>query len=569
VAVTATSVADPSRSAVASVEVVCSQTGSISPASSHVAFLQTELLTATLCLAPGAAIQWDVNGVVGGNSLLGTVTSSGAATAIYTAPASLPPSNPVTVHAVSGSTSASATINIYTGIAVTISPDSAVVNTGQGLLLAATVAGTANQGITWAVNGITNGIAALGQICMVGSNPCSTPSGPVAGAVEFLAPAMVPAASPVEVTAIPAADPSAYSDAVLTIVNPSGVSVTISPAYAFVVPTTTAPSDYPFTAQVTGATNTAVTWTLSSTVAGATCTAATCGSFTASGTAPGATGISSGVYTAPGAAPSPNAFALTATSVSDPTASATSVLTITSGPSIEQILPSSVMAGVASSFTLALNGLGFVSTTPGVSPVILVNGSARDSACLSPLNCTTTIDPSDVATAGSVSVQVQIPGAAASLSNPVNLVVVPFDESQQTINLSADSPDYTANIVVYEPTSAAVTTAQINVDSAGTLIAGTCTLQGKAIPVTPPASGSEIFSICVHGNTLDPSFTYQFSGPSPSDIAVTASSLANLFPNLIELDLTITSSTLPGVRTLFITTPNNDRAAASGVLEVQ
>jgi hypothetical protein len=227
------------------------------------------------------------------------------------------------------------------------------------------------------------------------------------------------------------------------------------------------------------------------------------------------------------------------------------------------------MAGVAASFTLALNGLGFVSTTQGVSPVILINGAARASVCLSPLNCTTTIEPSDVATAGNVTVQVQIPGATATLSNPVNLVVVPFDESQQIIDLTADSPDYVANIVVYEPTSAAVTTAQINVDSAGTLIAGTCTLQGKAIPVTPPSAGSAVFSICVHGNTLDPSFTYQFTGPNPSDITVAASSLATLFPNLIELDLTITSNALPGLRTLFITTPNNDRAAASGVLEVQ
>ena len=165
--------------------------------------------------------------------------------------------------------------------------------------------------------------------------------------------------------------------------------------------------------------------------------------------------------------------------------------------------------------------------------------------------------------------QVQIPGATATLSNPVNLVVVPFDESQQTISLSGDSPVYVGNLVVYEPTSAAVATAQINVDSAGTLIAGTCTLQGKSIPVTLPSTGSEVFSICVHGNTLDPSYTYEFSGPSPSDITVVASSLANLFPNLIELDLTISSATLPGPRTLFITTSNNDRAAASGVLEVQ
>jgi hypothetical protein len=38
---------------------------------------------------------------------------------------------------------------------------------------------------------------------------------------------------------------------------------------------------------------------------------------------------------------------------------------------------------------------------------------------------------------------------------------------------------------------------------------------------------------------------------------------------MIELDLQISSATLAGVRTLFITTLNNDRAASTGMLEVR
>jgi hypothetical protein len=38
---------------------------------------------------------------------------------------------------------------------------------------------------------------------------------------------------------------------------------------------------------------------------------------------------------------------------------------------------------------------------------------------------------------------------------------------------------------------------------------------------------------------------------------------------MIELDLQISSATLPGVSTHFITTLNNDRAAATGMLEVR
>jgi hypothetical protein len=65
--------------------------------------------------------------------------------------------------------------------------------------------------------------------------------------------------------------------------------------------------------------------------------------------------------------------------------------------------------------------------------------------------------------------------------------------------------------------------------------------------------------------------TYAFTGPgtSPGDIPVTASAIIGLFPNTIELDLQISSSTVPGVRTLFITSLNNDRASASGILEVK
>lgn len=38
---------------------------------------------------------------------------------------------------------------------------------------------------------------------------------------------------------------------------------------------------------------------------------------------------------------------------------------------------------------------------------------------------------------------------------------------------------------------------------------------------------------------------------------------------MIELDLQRSSTTLPGVRTLFITTLNNDRGTATGMLEVK
>ncbi len=124
-----------------------------------------------------------------------------------------------------------------------------------------------------------------------------------------------------------------------------------------------------------------------------------------------------------------------------------------------------------------------------------------------------------------------------------------------------------------EPTTAAASS-PINVDFIGFLTGGnTCGVQGSPLTITRPVSGSATVSICVHGNGLDPTFRYAFTGPSGApggaDIGVTASAIAGLFPGMIELDLQIANTTLPGVRTLFITTLNNDRAAATGMLEVK
>jgi hypothetical protein len=67
----------------------------------------------------------------------------------------------------------------------------------------------------------------------------------------------------------------------------------------------------------------------------------------------------------------------------------------------------------------------------------------------------------------------------------------------------------------------------------------------------------------VHGNGLDTTFTFAFTGPDTGDIPVVASAVTGLFPNTIELDLTISSTTLPGVRSL-----QTRRFEASGIRDV-
>jgi hypothetical protein len=268
-------------------------------------------------------------------------------------------------------------------------------------------------------------------------------------------------------------------------------------------------------------------------------------------------------------APSPNGIAVIATSVADGTKSATATVAITSGPAIEVILPSSVMAGAVEGFPFSVQGLNFVAGSGSAASTILINGIARATTCPNANTCTTVLNPADVESAATLTIQIQNPAPQAQLSNPVPFVIVPFDVSIGVIALSAGQPASTGtNIIVTEPTTAAAS-APIDVDSIGFLTSNSCGVQASPLTVTRPSSGSSTVSLCIHGNLLDPTFTYVFTGPAGGDISVTASAVNGLFPNTIELDLQISSATLPGVRTLFVTTLNNDRAAATAMLEVQ
>ena len=564
VTVTAISVADVSKSASATVTIAaaCSGTTSISPPVASVALAQSQIFTTTLCSTPGTTIAWDVNGVVGGNASLGTIAITGANSATYTAPADLPATNPLPIHAVTNSASASASVTIISNVAVSVVPPNASVVVSGRATFSAVVTNTPDTTVVWSVNGIANGNATIGQVCLSGSNPCAPPAVPTAANVDYLAPATVPASNPVTLTATSHADSSRNGAAVIT-VTPSGggpIAVTISPAYGYVPPSGPSPSQLQFTAQVTGSGETTVTWSVQSGVAGSGCGGTACGTINAAG-----------LYTAPNVAPSPNAISVIATSEADPTKSGMASVSITSGPAIEQILPSSVMAGAASSFTLTVNGVGFVVGTGSSASVILVNGSARSTICQTVLQCGTPLQPGDVAAAGTSIIQIQNPSEPAPLSNAVPFVVVPFTLTQAVIALSASEPEVDGNnIVVFEPTTAGVTSAQINVDFAGPITSdGACNFDSSPIEITRPASGTAVASICVHGNARDPSYLYQLTGPATPDISVSVTSLASLFPNLVQLNLTISSTTLPGVRSLFISTTNNDQAVATGLLEVQ
>ena len=97
VTVTATSVADTTKSASATISIAAPITVSVSPASAAVNASLTQQFTATVQNdSQNLGVKWSVNGVAGGNTAVGTVSSTG----LYTAPAAVPASG-VTVTATS------------------------------------------------------------------------------------------------------------------------------------------------------------------------------------------------------------------------------------------------------------------------------------------------------------------------------------------------------------------------------------------------------------------------------------------------------------------------------------
>jgi IPT/TIG domain len=70
---------------------------SVAPSSATVRTRRTQQFTATVQNASDPSVTWKVNGVTGGNSTVGTISTGG----LYTAPASVPGGGTVTVSAVS------------------------------------------------------------------------------------------------------------------------------------------------------------------------------------------------------------------------------------------------------------------------------------------------------------------------------------------------------------------------------------------------------------------------------------------------------------------------------------
>jgi len=553
VQVIATPQADPSKAASVSVTILPVVNVSVSPSTATVALGAMQAFHATV-----SGAQDTVNGVVGGNSVVGTVVNlqTDPNNTTYSAPLALPATGSVTINAHSNASPgifASATVTFTTAINVVLSPPGATLAVGHRQTFSVQVNNTPNQNVTWQVNGMAGGNSTTGEICVAGSSPCQQISSSNGGSVDYLAPAGVPSPNPVTITVASQVSSSANASSSVTILP--HIVVNVLPGSV----TMAAGGQQRFTATVTGTANQQVTWN----IAGAGCgVAGACGSVD-----------STGLYTAAAAAPSPDTINVVATSAEDTTQPATAVVTISSGPSISSLAPTSAYAGAAGGFTLLVSGSNFAPSTPGPGSTILVAASSRSTSCTSSTQCTASLAAADLQSAGNLTVQIQNPDG--SLSNTEAFVVTGTSSGASVISLTPGAPSSTGNdIVVVELStnggSGASGNVSLNIAGIGMYSVATtsCTLGGSPVAIVRPASGTATADLCLFSvSGLDPSFTYTISGPSTPDITITGREPLGL--GIVHLTLQVPSTAAAGPRTLFVENPNKDKAAATGAIEVR
>ncbi len=273
VTVTATSQADTGKTGSATITIPAVSVA-ISPHPSTVILGATQQFTATVTNATNQAVTWSLSGP-------GSINSSG----LYSTPATLTTPATVNIQATSQADpthSAGITFTIP-AVGVTLSPSAPTVILGATQQFTATVANAVNTAVTWSLSG-------PGSVSNVGL---------------YTAPASLTTPATATITATSVADPSKSASAT---VNIPAVTVSVSPATTMVVIT----GKKQFTAAVTGALNTAVTWSVS----GSGCSGSTCGTI-----------ASTGRYVAPAVVPS-SSVTVKATSVADPTKSGTATVQI-------------------------------------------------------------------------------------------------------------------------------------------------------------------------------------------------------------------------------------------------
>jgi hypothetical protein len=323
VQVSATSNADVTRSASATVTIGSDIVVSVSPNPGSVELGAIQSFHGKIASSgnPDTAVRWSLTGAACPTSC-GAVDANGN----YTAPQILPAPAIATVIAQSvadPAKQASAEVSITSNFLLQLSAPASVPVSGIATI-AATITPVPGSNPSTALSWSVSGPGCTGVGCGVLSVVTTQSSGgnPPASSATYTAPAVVPSPNTVTVTVMPLADPSKKAQAILAV--QSGVGMSVSPGSA----TVAASHRVTLTAAVSGSTNTGVTWIVSGVGGGN----STVGQICASGVSPcqPVTGTNSLQvdYLAPGAIPSVNPVTIQAASVADTNKNATAVITV-------------------------------------------------------------------------------------------------------------------------------------------------------------------------------------------------------------------------------------------------
>jgi hypothetical protein len=252
--------------------------------------LDRQQFTAIVTGTTNTQVQWQVNGVNGGNTLVGTIDKDG----MYTAPAVVPSPATVSVSAVSladVAKFATANVTVQAPVVLVTPPTSGLFPTQQQQF-AATVHGLSSTQVSWQISGATGDISKSGSIDPTGL---------------YTAPSIVPNPPTVPISAVSNADNTKVGTAVVTIKSPI---ISVSPKTAALYPT----QQQQFTVSGDSTSNTQVTWQVNGAPGG--------------GPSVG-TVDSTGLFTAPTVVPTPNVpILVSAISLADVTKSDTAAVTI-------------------------------------------------------------------------------------------------------------------------------------------------------------------------------------------------------------------------------------------------
>lgn len=393
--------------------------------------------------------------------------------------------------------------NDLPNVQMSITPFQVSLDAGQTQQFTATVTGTKNTAVTWAISGTGCSGAACGTIDANGL---------------YTSPTLIPSNATVKVSATSQANTGLTMSSTVTL-NP--LAVTMSPkTYSL-----DAGMTYTVSATITHHTNTALTWSMS----GTGCTGAACGTFDSNTL----------VYTAPALVPTQATITITATSVADPTKLDT--CTITLMPISMTISPTtaSLDGGQSRQFTAtvshhsntvvtwSVSGLGLVSNT-GLYSAPMVNLSQTTATVIA----TSVADPtkSASATVTLVPLLISISPTTATLgggqTQQLTATITHHSNTAVTWSVSgqgsvSNSGLYTAPPVVANQTTATVKATSV-VDSTRSASAAV-TLIPITVSVSPATAsvvvdGTQQFNATVTG-TSNTSVTWSVSGTGCSGSA--------------------------------------------------